>query len=184
MSPNGTLEYAEASSSSAFTTITAESSHLPRGVSLMQFSSGGEFLATVDQNQPNAVWIWSLGASTRLESVLVHEHNVRHISWCPSAEELVITTNNSAFAAILVWSNTTNPIIAGVPITRNEAGRYDISWVKPTIRGEPPLFWFSTADDAVLGHVSVRENGSGCFNMLHSASALVGLPAMSGTYQT
>lgn len=184
MSPNGTLEYAEASSSSAFSTTATESSNLPGGVSLMQFSFDGEFLSTVDQKQPNVVWIWSLSASVRLESALVHEHNVRHISWCPNAEELLITTNNSAFAVIHVWSNTINPLIAGVPTARNEVGRYDISWVKSTTRGEPSLFWFSTADDAVLGHVSVQDNGHGSFNMLHSASAPVGFPAMSGTYQT
>jgi WD40 repeat protein len=142
----------------------------------MQFSFNGDFLATVDQTRPNIIWMWSLNSPTRLESALVHEHNVRHISWHPSAQELLIVTNNSALAAVHVWSNLKNPVIAGVPIARNDAGRYEVLWVKSAAQGEPSKFWFRTADDAVLGHVSVQDDGHGSFNMVHSVSRGGDLP--------
>ncbi|KAH8698614.1 WD40 domain protein [Talaromyces proteolyticus] len=170
MSFEGKLEYAEASSSSAFTTASADSAGFPRGVSMLRFSYNSDFLATVDQTQPNIVWIWSLSASINLKSALVHEHNVRNIAWHPREQELLITTANSTFAAVHVWSQDRNPNIAGVPISRSEAGRYDVTWVTATARGEPDVFWFNTADDAVLGHLSVGDDGHGYFNMLHSVS--------------
>lgn len=164
---DGNLEYTEASPSSAFTT-TSESSGLPRGVSMIQFSYNGELLATLDQSQPNIVWIWCLTSPVRLESVLVHEHIVRQFSWHPSEHELLVTTNNSAMAAVHLWSRNRNPIIAAVPVARNDAGRYEITWFG-SVRGEPSMFWFSTPDDAVLGYITLQD-GHSQFNVLHSVS--------------
>ncbi|KAL1963887.1 hypothetical protein VTN77DRAFT_7693 [Rasamsonia byssochlamydoides] len=164
---DGSLEYAEASSSSAFTT-TSESSGPPRGVSMIQFSYNGNFLATLDQSLPNVVWIWSLISPIHLKSVLVHEHNVRQFAWHPSEPELLVTTNNSAAAAVRLWSLNRNPVIATVPIARNDAGRYEISWFG-SVRGEPSTFWFSTPDDAVLGYVALQDERPR-FNLLHSVS--------------
>lgn len=182
MSPEGKLEYAEASSSSAFTTATSDSSNLPRGVSALSFSYNGNLLATIDQTRPNIVWIWSLGTSINLESALVHEHNIRNISWNPRAQELLITTSNSAFAVVHVWSLGRNPVIAGIPVGRSEAGRYDVTWVIATARDEPETFWFYTPDDAVLGHVRVGDDGHGSFNMLHSVSQGDLMANIAGNY--
>lgn len=183
MSPEGKLEYAEASSSSAFTTASSDSSNLPRGVSTPNFSYNGDLLATIDQTRPNIVWIWSLGTPMTLVSALVHEHNVRNISWHPRAQELLITTSNSTFAVVHVWSLDHNPVIAGVPVGRNEAGRYDVTWVLTAARDEPETFWFYTPDDAVLGHVTVGDDGHGSFNMLHSIGQGDFMANIAGSYQ-
>lgn len=182
MSPEGKLEYAEASSSSAFTTAISDSSNLPRGVSFVAFSSNSDFLATIDQTRPNIVWIWSTGASITLESALVHEHGIRNMSWSPRTQELLITTSNGSFAVIHMWSPGCNPVIAGIPVGRSEAGRYDVTWVTATARDEPETFWFSTPDEAVLGHVTVGDDGHCSFNMLHSVGQGDFMANIAGNY--
>ncbi|KAL1999131.1 hypothetical protein VTN02DRAFT_4999 [Thermoascus thermophilus] len=161
---DGDLEYAEASGSSAFTTPT-DSSSLPRGVSMALFSFDGSLLATVDQSRSNVVWIWSLGTAPRLQSALVHEHGVRQLSWHPNKPELLISTSNSAVAAVHLWSLDGDPVIARVPISRSDAGKYEVSWVKADDAGRS-VFWFGTPEEYALGTLSVQE-GSAQLNVLY-----------------
>ncbi|EED21447.1 WD40 domain protein [Talaromyces stipitatus ATCC 10500] len=184
MSPDGKLEYAEAASSSAFVTPGSDSTiQLPKGVSSLQFSPHGELLATIEQTQPNIVWIWAMTATPTLETALVHEHNVKNITWHAKNQELLITTANNTLAVIHLWSKERPPVIAEIPIPRSEAGRYSVTWVKSTVPEESCLFWFNNTDDAVLGCVIVDDQtntqGRASFNSLYmvSRSGLMGAPA-------
>lgn len=170
MSPDGKLEYAEAASSSAFITAGDSTSQLPRGVSLLQFSSHGDFLATVDQTRPNIVWIWAMTTPPALETALVHEHSFKNMSWHSKNQELLITTANSTLAVVHLWSREQPPVIAEIPISRSEAGRYDITWVELGDLEPLGYFWFSNAEDAVLGRVIVDDEGRTSFNSLHVVS--------------
>lgn len=163
---NGEAEYAEAS---AFDT-TPDSSGLPRGVSVLQFSHDGSFLGTVDQSRPNVVWIWSFRPSMGLVSALIHNHNVRQVLWHPSREELLVTTTNPA-PTVYTWSSAEHPAIARVPIARNDAGKYEVAWVSPSTRDEPSTFWLTASGDAVLGQVtSLGEGGQRTFNIVYSTA--------------
>jgi hypothetical protein len=150
---------------------------------MIQFSFNGDFLATLDQSLPNIVWIWSLRSPIRLESALVHEHNVRQFTWHPSEHELLVTTTNTAVAAVHLWSRDRDPIIVTVPIGRNDAGRYEVCWLRSN-GGQPSMFWFSNADDAVLGYVT-SQDGHSRFNLLHSVSRAGDINAiMGGNYRS
>ncbi|KAL4944420.1 hypothetical protein BDV06DRAFT_187283 [Aspergillus oleicola] len=155
------LEYAESSSSSAFTTPT-ESSNTPRGVSLLGFSPDGKLLSTVDQTRPNIVWVWNLEDTPTLVSALVHEHAVRQAIWHPSSTQLLITTANNALPGVRYWSPHRPPCNVRVPVTKNESGRYDVRWL--TFDGhESSRFWFGSQDDYVLGHIELDEDGIAVF---------------------
>lgn len=177
MSPDGKLEFAEAASSSAFITAGDSTSQLPRGVSLLQFSSYGDFLATVDQTRPNIVWVWAMTTPPALETALVHEHNVKNMSWHSKNQELLITTANTTLAVVHLWSREQPPVISELPISRSEAGRYDVTWVKSGDLEPLGYFWFSNAEDAVLGRVMVNDEGNAPFDSLHvvNRSGLMGM---------
>jgi WD40 repeat protein len=178
MSPEGKLEYAEAASSSAFIVAGSDStSQLPRGVSSLQFSSDGNFLATIEQTRPNIVWIWAMSKPPTLETALVHEHNVRNISWNSKSSELLITTSNNTLSVVHSWAKERSPVIAEIPIARSETGRYDVTWVKSSEQNESQLFWFNTTDDAVLGNITVNsDRGHASFNALHVVSGRSNFP--------
>ncbi|KAL4934539.1 S25 ribosomal protein-domain-containing protein [Aspergillus undulatus] len=120
------LEYAESSSSSAFTIIT-EPTGAPRGVSLMTFSPDGMLLSTVDQTRSNIVWIWSLEDTPTLVSALVHEHAVRQATWHPASTQLLITTANSALPGVRCWNPHQPPCIA-------PAGKQKKKWSKGKVK--------------------------------------------------
>lgn len=170
MSPDGKLEYAEAASSSAFITASDSTSQLPRGVSLLEFSPHGDFLATVDQTRPNIVWIWAMTTPPALETALVHEHNVKNISWHSKIQQLLITTANTTLAVVHLWSGERPPVISETPIPRSEAGRYDVTWMRSSNLEPLGYFWFSNAEDAVLGRVIVDDDGHISFDSLHVVS--------------
>ncbi|RAK78450.1 YVTN repeat-like/Quino protein amine dehydrogenase [Aspergillus fijiensis CBS 313.89] len=148
---DGTLEYAEASSSSAFG-ANAEVSGPPRGVMIMAFSASGALLSTVDQTRPNIVWIWDLESTPVLLSALVHEHNVRQVVWHPTKSQLLITTANPGYSAVRYWSPYSQPLTVRIPIPRTETGRYDARWMAID-EDEDSRFWFGTPEDYVLGYI-------------------------------
>ncbi|EEA25569.1 WD40 domain protein [Talaromyces marneffei ATCC 18224] len=178
MSPDGKLEYAEAASSSAFITAGNDStSQLPRGISMLQFSPHGDFLATVDQTRPNIVWIWAMTTPPALETALVHEHNIKNMLWHSKNQELLIITANTILAVVHLWSRERSPVISEIPISRSEAGRYDITWVKSGDLAPLGYFWFSNSEDAILGRIVVNDEGNAPFDSHHvvSRGGLVGM---------
>lgn len=179
MSPDGKLEYAEAASLSAFITAGDSTSQLPRGVSLLQFSPHGDFFATVDQTRPNIVWIWAMSTPPSLETALVHEHNVKNILWHSKSQQILITTANTTLAVVYLWSTEQPPVISELPISRSEAGRYDVTWVRSDDLEALGYFWFSNAEDAVLGRVTVNDEGNAPFDSIHvvSRGGLIGMSA-------
>ncbi|KAB8224811.1 S25 ribosomal protein-domain-containing protein [Aspergillus novoparasiticus] len=160
---DGTLEYAESSSSSAFS-ITAETSGPPRGVSIMAFSCDGNLLATVDQTRPNIVWIWNLESTAVLVSALVHEHPVRQAAWHPSKIQVLIVTANNAVAAVRSWTPDGQPSIIYIPTSRSDSGRYDVRWLSS--QGDDAKFWFGTTEDYTLGRI--EGEGSSQFKVLNT----------------
>ncbi|KAE8350872.1 WD40-repeat-containing domain protein [Aspergillus coremiiformis] len=155
---DGTLEYAESSSSSAFS-IIAESSSPPRGVSIMAFSFSERFLATVDQTRPNIVWIWNLESTAVLVSALVHEHPVRQAVWHPSKVQLLITTANIALPAVRSWTPDGQPSVIHIPASRSDSGRYDVRWLSSN-EGDNSKFWFGTTEDYTLGCIESADAAS------------------------
>lgn len=132
----------------------------------MAFNLDGSLLATVDQLRPRIVWIWSLVASPRLVSALIHEHAVRQIVWHPWQTELLITTVNSAATVVRRWSPSSDPAIVRISIPRSDSGGYDVRWVTSRQDGHP-AFWFGAAEDYVVGYLGVQD-GVLKFNSLHS----------------
>ncbi|PLB33429.1 WD40 repeat domain-containing protein [Aspergillus candidus] len=162
---DGSLEYGDCSGPQAFSIIT-EPTGSPRGVSLIAFNSNGNLLTTVDQNRPNIVWIWELGQTTALVSILVHEHPVRQIVWHPSQTRLLTTTSNSAVAAVRHWCPSRQPSINPVHAAHSDSGRYDVRWLPPALdEDDAPAIWFGTQEEYVLGQI-----GDDGFTLLNAIS--------------
>ncbi|KAL4873814.1 hypothetical protein BDV12DRAFT_53428 [Aspergillus spectabilis] len=165
------LEYAEASSSSAFSTVV-EPTSTPRGVSSMGFSHDGNLLSTVDQARPNIVWIWSLENAPILVSALVHEHVVRQVVWHHSKTQLLITTASNTLPSVRYWSTHRPPYVVRVPVSRNEGGRYDVRWLSAD-ENEPSRFWFGSQDDYVLGFIEKNEEHGAGFQCLNTIAGTI-----------
>ncbi|KAL4735643.1 Quino protein amine dehydrogenase [Aspergillus similis] len=172
------LEYAESSSSSAFSTVP-EPTSVPRGVSLMGFSFDGKLLSTVDQTRPNIVWVWSLESTPVLVSILVHEHAVRQVIWHHSSTQMLITTANNALPGVRYWSPHRPPCIVRVPISRSDSGRYDVRWLSSDVN-QKSRFWFGSQEDYVLGFIELGEHGAE-FKVLNTLGGKV-LSGSHGTY--
>ncbi|CAG8139434.1 unnamed protein product [Penicillium nalgiovense] len=163
----GDAEYVETSSSSAWS-MSPESAGPPRGVLTMTFSHDGLLLATVDTARQNVVWIWSLEGTPTLASALVHEQPVRQVAWHPSTSQLLINTITNTLPAIRWWSPQDHPLIARVPIQRNESGKYDVRWAAGS--DTDSLFWYSSPEQHVIGYLSTRD-GAVEFEALNSVSS-------------
>ena len=61
------------------------------GVSQLAFSPTGRYLASVNENQARAVWIWDVQSLTLMASLL-HEKPVRKLAWDPLDDKLAICT--------------------------------------------------------------------------------------------
>ena len=76
-------------------------SDLPRvGVSQMAVSSDSLFLATVNEQCPNLVWLWDLSKCS-LASLIKQAHPVTSICWAPASQTLNIC---STADKIFLWS--------------------------------------------------------------------------------
>ncbi|KAJ5359653.1 uncharacterized protein N7496_012066 [Penicillium cataractarum] len=151
----GDADYVETSSSSA-SNMSPESSGLPRGITIMTFSSDGTLLATVDSMRSNVVWIWALDGSPRLASALVHEQPVRQLAWHPSTPQLLINTITNNLPTIRWWSPNAHPVIARVPTHKSESGKYEVKWLAES---EPDsAFWFASTEEYVVGYLSAEDD--------------------------
>ncbi|XP_052572143.1 WD repeat-containing protein WRAP73 isoform X2 [Peromyscus californicus insignis] len=70
------------------------------GVGMLAFSSDSYFLATRNDNVPNAVWIWDI-QKLKLFVVLEHMSAVRSFQWDPQQPRLAICTGGSK---VYLWS--------------------------------------------------------------------------------
>ncbi|XP_050009251.1 WD repeat-containing protein WRAP73 isoform X3 [Alexandromys fortis] len=70
------------------------------GVGMLAFSSDSYFLATRNDNVPNAVWVWDI-QKLKLFVVLEHLSPVRSFQWDPQQPRLAICTGGSK---VYLWS--------------------------------------------------------------------------------
>jgi WD40 repeat protein len=63
------------------------------GVSQVTFSSSGRFLASLNESQSKAVWIWDVQALS-LVWLLLHEKPVQALVWDPTHDKLAICTGS------------------------------------------------------------------------------------------
>ncbi|XP_021510924.2 WD repeat-containing protein WRAP73 isoform X1 [Meriones unguiculatus] len=70
------------------------------GVGMLAFSSDSYFLATRNDNVPNAVWVWDV-EKLKLSAVLEHSSPVRSFQWDPQRPRLAICTGGGR---VCLWS--------------------------------------------------------------------------------
>lgn len=71
------------------------------GVSLAKFSANGQYLATVEDSIPTAVFVWNI-QNLELVSVLVHKDPVVSLDWEPEGLTRLVITTGGLMA--FVWS--------------------------------------------------------------------------------
>lgn len=77
---------------------------------------------------------------------------------------LLITTSNSAVAAVRHWCPSRQPSIIPVPVSRSDSGRYDVRWL-PQGLDDASAIWFGTQEEYVLGQL--EDDG---FTLLNAIS--------------
>jgi hypothetical protein len=81
------------------------------GVRTLAMSATGRYLATINDTQRAAVWIWDLHVLS-LVCVLKHEQPVVGVKWDPASDKLAICTASRRYALTLPQ----NPLISRVPL--------------------------------------------------------------------
>jgi len=100
------------------------------GISRCEWSSSGELLATINDNMPMTVWIWSM-SRLNLMSVVNHKDKVSSFKWAPGDEErLAICCGNDK---LYLWSKDSSSVV------RCRADRYVISDLRWSPDGESLL---------------------------------------------
>ena len=84
------------------------------GVGTVLFSVDGRYMATKNDNMPNAVWIWEV-VKLRLAVLLLQSNPVREISWDPLQSRLAICTGNGK---LYLWSEA-GCVSVSVPVETN-----------------------------------------------------------------
>lgn len=64
------------------------------GVCKMEYSYDSNFLATVNENSPNVIFIWEL-MGMNLHTVIIQLKNITDFKWCPNVHVLFILTGTS-----------------------------------------------------------------------------------------
>jgi len=77
-----------------------DKAHPKLGVGHLEWSAGGRFLATRNDNMPRALWVWD-GATLLLHSVLLQVGHVRAAAWHPTQQLLALCTGASK---LFMWS--------------------------------------------------------------------------------
>ena len=72
-----------------------------KGMLQIALSGDSKFCATVCATTPRCVWVWDL-TDYNLNSILVQEHDVSDLSWCPRSNNLNISTRESS--KLYLWS--------------------------------------------------------------------------------
>lgn len=72
-----------------------------KGMLQIALSTDSKFCATVCATTPKCVWVWDL-TDYNLNSILVQEHDVSDLSWCPRSNNLNISTLESS--KLYLWS--------------------------------------------------------------------------------
>lgn len=70
------------------------------GVGHLEWSAGGRYLATRNDNMPRALWVWD-GETLLLHSLLLQVGHVTAAAWHPSQQVLALATGGSK---IFMWS--------------------------------------------------------------------------------
>lgn len=70
------------------------------GVGTLLYSTDSHYIATINDNMPNVVWIWDV-TTLKLSVLLVHMSTVKCIQWDPTKPRLAICTNNHH---VYLWS--------------------------------------------------------------------------------
>ena len=70
------------------------------GVGLCEWSAGGRYLATRNDNMPRCVWVWD-GETLLLHSLLIQQAHVTSVAWHPTDAVLALCTNGSR---VYMWS--------------------------------------------------------------------------------
>lgn len=70
------------------------------GVGTIAFSSNARYIATINDNMPNVVWIWDID-KLEMANVLIQKHTVKHLAWSPSKPVLALCTGSSQ---IYLWN--------------------------------------------------------------------------------
>ena len=77
-----------------------EKPHPKLGVGTVLFSPDCKYMATKNDNMPNAVWIWDV-VQLRLAVLLLQVNPVREIAWDPQQARLAVCTGNGK---LYLWS--------------------------------------------------------------------------------
>lgn len=124
--------------------------NLKVGVSSMEFSKCGRYLASKCDNLPTAVWIWDL-YTLKLASIVLHKSSVRQFEWDSTQPRLAIVTGG---AALYFWTPLGCVVGRIPPVSRGTVnGITDLSWNK---RGKAILLF--NRDAAVLCRLKKKEN--------------------------
>jgi WD40 repeat protein len=118
------------------------------GVSILAFSTNGQYIATRFDPTPTVVWIWNLRLATPA-AVLVHHAPVKQLSWHHGLPSTLLIQCASDESVLYLWEGPTiTPSALAIPFQKASAGaKISVQWLRAD--GRPALL-FGDAKAAIV----------------------------------
>ena len=161
MVPNGQIwqEQLDASQRRSYTTARqpacpptfSDKNTLPtENISQLHFDATGAYLATLCENAPSTIWIWSLRTMS-LSTVLIHHHPIKTLQWHPTQASLLLIRCAIGSPIIHLWNATWQaPRVLGVPLQQGRGGKLEACWLSAAPDGKPRFIIGNASNHTVV----------------------------------
>ncbi|KAH7823826.1 uncharacterized protein MONOS_13553 [Monocercomonoides exilis] len=96
-------------SSLSFSSSSSSASSVPplmkSGVKMLEWSSSGQFLASVSESSPHCIWIWDVSSLT-LCALIITSKYIKDIQWCPCYKN---TSGSFEYPSVLAFCTASPP---------------------------------------------------------------------------
>lgn len=136
------------------------------GISIMEFNSEGDLLATRSDAIPSTIWIWSIKTSAAV-AVIIHHSPVKKIQWHPAIADLLLIQCAINEPAVHLWrANWELPQVIALHLDQM-VGKMDASWLQSEVEDAPGLMLSTTQN---FTSVQIMSNGQGIIQSLNARS--------------
>ncbi len=144
----------------------AATDNVRTGISIMEFNSEGDLLATRSDAIPSTIWIWSIKTSAAV-AVIINHSPVKKIQWHPTIADLLLMHCTINEPAVHLWRATWElPQVVDLHLDIS-GGKLEACWLHSEVEDVPRLMLGSTQNYTTAQTMS---NGQGILQPLRAKS--------------
>ncbi|KUJ13075.1 uncharacterized protein LY89DRAFT_737971 [Mollisia scopiformis] len=128
------------------------------GTNLLMFDNSGTLLGTRTENMPTTIWIWDIGSTRTLRSVIILHAPIAKATWHPTIDELLMIRCEGDRGLVHLWDpswESPKVIDFAKQIPGGKLlGKTAVRW----LNASQPAIFFSDSQDCILASLSEDES--------------------------